>query len=210
MKHQKKIPQKSNQGMESMGMQWHQHGVARTLAGMALAAWLAMSAGAVALAQTYEKDTQEPIEISSNTLDVDQVKNIAVFKGNVVAIQGEMRLRSDVMTVYYTRKDENTPKVEGESTQGAISKIVVNGNVVLATPEESAQGKDGLYEVDKKMLYLTGNVLLTRGKNILRGTRLDYNLVTGRSVLLGASGDLPNTTGGRVRGVFVPDDAKKK
>ena len=186
----------------------------------------------LAHAQAYQKDTQEPINISSDTLDVDQTKQIAVFKGNVVAVQGTMHLRSDVMTVYYTKKPEapgkkaaipaapakaSIPGVPAEPTggvspasgQNAISKIVVNGHVVLATPEESGQGNDGLYEVDKKLLHLTGNVLLTRGENILRGTRLDYNLETGKSLLFGSAGNLPNSTGGRVRGVFLPEDKNK-
>ena len=178
----------------------------------------ALLLGGTAQAQTRAKDAEQPIEISSDALDVDQVQNIAIFTGNVVAIQGDMRLRSDKMTVYYTKKDAAAQAaakpvanaVPGADKQSSISKIVVNGHVVLATPDESGQGNDGVYQVDQKMLHLTGNVLLTRGQNVLRGTQLDYNMATGRSVLIGAVGNLPNTTGGRVRGVFLPDDSKTK
>ncbi len=159
-------------------------------------------------------NSSKPIEISSDTLEVDQQKQIAVFTGNVIAIQGDMRLRSNRMDVYYTKKEgaeaaapkPATPAVPGAG-QSAISKIVVEGSVVLATPDESAQGAHGIYQVDQKTLHLTENVILTRGQNILRGTRLDYNLETGRSVILGAgTATIPASNGGRVRGVFVPGD----
>ncbi len=171
----------------------------------------------------------KPIDISSDTLEVDQTQQIAVFTGNVVAIQGTMNLHSDRMTVYYTRKDDpsapktpeasvpvpaapkKTPAASGTmpaaGATSAISKIVVEGHVVLATPEESAQGVHGVYQVDQKIFHLTENVILTRGKNILRGTKLDYNLANGRSVLVGAgNAQIPASNGGRVRGLFVPDE----
>lgn len=176
------------------------------------------------LAGGGKDNSKEPIDISSDTLEVDQTQQIAVFTGNVVANQGNMHLRSDRMNVYYRKKDgEAAPgapiptappatKPDGTAaTPSAIYKIVVEGNVVMATPEEAAQGAHGVYEVDARLFHLTENVILTRGKNILRGTKLDYNLANGRSVLVGAgNAQIPSATGGRVRGVFVPDDASDK
>lgn len=172
------------------------------------------------LAGAGKDNSKEPIDISSDTLEVDQTQQIAVFTGNVVAKQGSMNLRSDRMNVYYRKKNgteaagapesaaPTATKADGTATTpSAIYKIVVEGHVVMATPEEAAQGGHGLYEVDAKLFHLTENVILTRGKNILRGTKLDYNLANGRSVLVGGGdGQTPSATGGRVRGVFVPDD----
>lgn len=176
-------------------------------------------AGAAQAQLSDKHDNKQPVEISSDSLEVLQHENKAIFKGNVVAVQGDMRLKSDVMIVHYKQKSEQTsapkqaapaaPAAQGQ--MGAITLIEVQGHVLAATPQESATGDKGDYDVPSKMLHLFGsNVTLTRDKNILKGTALEYNMATGRSVLTnnggtvsGSSGSAP---GGRVRGVFVPND----
>jgi lipopolysaccharide export system protein LptA len=173
-------------------------------------------------------DTKLPIEISSDSLEVLQHDNKAIFTGNVVAVQGTVRLKSDVMIVHYQQKNtaQNgkpaaptppaTPAPAGaapaaSSPMGAITLIEVKGNVFVATPEESAKGDFGDYQVATKIIHLFGdNVILTREKNILRGTALEYNLNTGRSVLTNTGNAAKGTSSGRVRGVFIPADDTSK
>ena len=89
---------------------------------------------------------------------------------------------------------------------GAITLIEVQGNVFMATPQESARGDRGNYDVPTRMLHLYGsNVVLTRDKNIMRGTALEYNMATGRSILTNGSQPVGSPSSGtRVRSVFVP------
>ncbi len=151
-------------------------------------------------------NAEKPIEISSDSLEVDQATQVAVFKGNVVAVQGDMRLKANSMEVHYRNKEEKAAAAPAAAeSPNAVERIDVHGAVVLATPDEGAQGDDGQYMVDQKLLVLTGNVILTRGQNILRGTRLNYDMKTGKSSLLAAGGKAVSEggTGGRVRGVFV-------
>ena len=162
-------------------------------------------------------DTKLPVEITSDNLEVLQRQNKAIFKGNVVAVQGEVRLKSDTMIVHYKQKSgqpetkQPTPATGQPPSQGdmgAITLIEVVGNVLVATPEESAKGDRGDYDVPTRTLHLTGdNVVLTRDKNIMRGTALEYNMETGRSIL--------SNSGTRVHSLFVPNQdqnpgAKKK
>lgn len=160
-------------------------------------------------------DTSLPVEITSDSLEVLQHENKAIFKNNVVAVQGQVRLKADMMVVHYNQKgqQDNTPKPPAptapndQGEMGAITLIEVMGNVFMATPQESAQGDKGDYDVPTRMLHLFGsNVVLTRDKNIMRGTALEYNMATGRSILTNGSqveGGQP--TGKRVRSVFVPN-----
>ena len=146
-------------------------------------------------------DNTQPIEITSDALEVLQQNQQAVFKGNVLAVQGKMKLSASEMKVYY-RKPEEKGNAQG------VSKIEVVGNVFLATPEESAKSQTGIYDVDSNKIYLKGNVVLTRGENVVKGDNLEYDLTTGRSQIVGSS----VTTGangeggkkGRVRGLFLP------
>ncbi len=138
-------------------------------------------------------DSDAPIEIASDNLEVLQDQNKAIFSGNVIAKQGTTTMKSASMTVFY----DNAGSAEGGGGGKGITRIEASGNVVFVTPEETAQGDTAIYSVATKSIDLVGNVVLTRQENILKGSALNYNMITKRSVLSAG-----NT--GRVRGLFVP------
>ncbi len=162
------------------------------------------------------QNNNEPIDISSDTLEVQQDKQLAIFRGKVDVIQGDTRLRSDELFVYY--RDRNPP---GSGPAGAaqrpparnpqptgaagpdsssITKIEAKGNVFVSTPKERAQGDFGVYDVDKKTVTITGNVLLTSDDSTLRCARAIMYQDTGRSICEPAAGQ-------RVRGVIMPNSS---
>jgi len=168
----------------------------------------------LALAQAPNRsfDGKQPIEITSDSLEVQQKENVAVFVGNVVAIQGDVRLKSDRMTVYYTGSEEKEKtKSAGAQTQ-SIKKIDVDGNVFLSTPEETASGAKGDYDVVAQEIHLFENVILTRGKNTLKGNALTYNFTSGHSVMQGGTVAEQGASKGkeRVRALFIPENAGEK
>jgi lipopolysaccharide export system protein LptA len=136
-------------------------------------------------------DADQPIEINADSLEVQQDRSLAVFSGNVDATQGRIRLRADKLNVWYRRGGGGEADV-----QGAIRRIEAQGRVFVSSPEETAQGDSGVYDVPGKQIVLTGQVVLTRGENVIRGERLVMDMETGRSKVMG--------DGGRVRGLFVP------
>jgi lipopolysaccharide export system protein LptA len=143
-------------------------------------------------------DTNQPLEIAADSLEVQQNKQLAVFEGNVDVKQGEIRMRADKLIVYYSDKDNTT-----DGGPANIKKIDAIGNVFLSSPRETAEGETGTYDVNNKRVDLQGNVVLTQGKNILRGDKMTLNMVTGKSRVEGG----PTTDGGsgRVKGIFVPE-----
>lgn len=139
-----------------------------------------------------------PIEITADQLEVQQDNQLAIFSGNVVAIQGEMTMKSAVMNVYYQQNG---------SGDNEIHKIDARGKVDFTGKEEKARGNTALFMVNEEKLYLTGNVELQREGNILRGQKLEYNTKTGRSILTGGATakEINDGKGGtRVKGVFLP------
>lgn len=160
-------------------------------------------------------DASEPIEVVSDTLEVFQPEQRAIFTGNVIATQGNVNMRAEKMTVFYhTKESKNTEADTGEhgAKEAAIGegiyKIEAEKNVFFSSPTETAQGDAGIYEVDKDIITLYGNVFLTRAGNVLQGTKMIYNLGTGRSVLVGESAKNGQKSG-RVRGLFVPKKDEK-
>lgn len=145
-----------------------------------------------------------PVEITADSLDVYQDRQVAIFSGKVEAVQKDVTLNADRMTVFY-RSSEETKGTQAQR----ISKIDVDGNVFLKTPKETAKGDKGIYYVDQKIVRLFGNVSLTQGKSIIQGDGMEYNMATGRSKVVsrasaGKQMGKP-AGGGRVKGVFIPD-----
>ncbi len=161
----------------------------------------------VALAQISGGQNNKPIEISADKLDVLQNDQKAIFSGNVIAVQGTTTMRAAQMTVFY--RDAATaakPAADAGAAKG-IYRIESTGNVVFTTPSETAIGDKAIYNVDTDAIDLTGaNVTLTQGQNILKGTALNHNMTTGRSILTGgAVAGKP----ARVHGLFVPKSDSK-
>ncbi len=162
----------------------------------------------------------QPIEITADALDVDQTGNTAIFQGNVNAVQGDVVMRSDNLTVYYANDEAKTPAASEASPssvvpttkaasdplastgQGKIRRMEVTGGVHVSSPSETASGDRGVYDVEADKITLTGNVILTRGENVLRGSKMLIDVASGKSVIQGGGG---NT--GRVKGVFLPKSA---
>lgn len=160
----------------------------------------------LAQAQSAPKlSNKEPVEIVSDALEVLQNEKKAIFTGNVIATQGAVTMRSDSMTVFY---HESADSAAGDNGMGkGIYRIDADGSVLFTTPTETARGDKAVYLVDDETINLSGNVFLTRDKNMLKGTKLVYNLKTGRSVFTG--GAVAKGGGGRVRGLFVPGNEGK-
>jgi len=145
-------------------------------------------------------DTDQPIEIIADSLEVQQEQQIATFAGNVQVIQGEMRLKAARLIVYYS--DNKSAKTNASETGAPkIRKIDVMGDVFLSNPRETAKGDKGTYDVLNKKINLQGNVVLTQGQNVLRGDKMVLDLVSGKSRIVGSG---TGNSSGRVRGLFVP------
>lgn len=127
-----------------------------------------------------------------DSLEYWDKRNLAVARGDAVAIRGNNRLRADVMTAHFER---------GETEKAALKRIDAFDNVVITSPAEIVHGNRGVYNVETAIAVISGNVRITRGDSQLNGGRAEVNLNTGVSRLVAGGGE-------RVRGYFVPNDSK--
>jgi lipopolysaccharide export system protein LptA len=135
------------------------------------------------------RDSDQPIKIAADTTTADIRNESATYAGNVRVEQGNLKLRSDSLSI--------------KASKGTIMRIEAKGNVILASPQGEATGSTALYDISKRVVTMGGKVILAQGANIMRGSSLVINLATGRAELTGAG------QGGRVEGVFVPAKTPK-
>jgi len=91
----------------------------------------------------------------------------------------------------------------GQGSSGLqINRLDAAGGVTVRSPSETAKGDFGVYDLDKKLITLIGNVHLVRDNNLVNGSRLVIDLNSGRAVVDGGPPGV-NSSGGRVTGHFT-------
>ena len=120
-----------------------------------------------------KQDTSARVEVSADSLQVNQSDGTALYTGNVVIGQGEMRLAAPRVLIIYT---------EG---QGRIDRMEATGGVTLVSGEEAAEADRADYSIDTGVVVMTGNVLLTQGSNALTSERMIVNLEDGTAQMTG-------------------------
>ena len=138
-----------------------------------------LSAGASAAQETRvafgtaPADPGLPVEVTADSLDVNQADGSAEFTGDVLVIQGEMRMTADRIYVIYDRD------------AGRIARLEATGGVVLVNGPDAAQSDRADYTIDSGVIVMTGNVLLTQGPGTLSSERMTVNLTTGTAQMAG-------------------------
>ena len=137
-----------------------------------LSAFIFMAIAAPAHTQVFGGD--EPIKVLAEEATYEG--GLTVLVGNVDVTQGTARIRSDKMNIY--RSETNDETNEGLKL-GAVNRIDASGNFRYTTPENNVTGDQGVYERDKGIITVTGNVkVMQPGGNTATTDKLIYNVNT--------------------------------
>jgi lipopolysaccharide export system protein LptA len=151
--------------------------------------------------QGFSQNRDQPVNIQSDTLVVRDKEKIATFSGNVHLTQGDTEMRSKSLVVYYLdeSKPAGAPATAPKAVPGAVGageqkirKVEATGGVTVTQKDQNAFGDTGTLDVQQNVVTLSGNVVIARGKDVLRGQRLTVDLTTGVSKI----------DGGRVEALF--------
>lgn len=169
----------------------------------ALLALLPLLAVAPALGQGSSSlknhDSNAPVDVGAERIEVQDRANRAIFSGNVVARQGDLTMNSARLTVVYAN-DQPAAQAGAQPTNNVqIQRLEASGGVVLRSPSETARGNFAIYDVPARLVTMIGGVVLDQGSNHVQGGRLVLNLDTHRAVL--DSGGAQSN--GRVTGRFT-------
>ncbi|MFZ7090847.1 lipopolysaccharide transport periplasmic protein LptA [Primorskyibacter sp. 2E233] len=122
---------------------------------------------------SLQQDTKAPVEVTADSLAVNQKDGTALYTGNVVIVQGDMRLAAPRVLVVYSE------------SQGRIDRLEATGGVTLVSGEEAAEAERADYNINGGTVVMSGNVLLTQGPNALTSQQMVVNLDTGAATMSG-------------------------
>ena len=118
-------------------------------------------------------DSTAAVEVTADSLAVDQETGTAVFTGNVIIGQGDLKLSAATVEVVYT-----------EAT-GDIARLIAAGGVTFVTATDAAEAQNADYDLTGGTLTLSGDVLLTQGQSAISAERMVINISDGTAVMEG-------------------------
>jgi lipopolysaccharide transport protein LptA/LPS export ABC transporter protein LptC len=143
------------------------------------------SADGIPFGPTFKTDPNAPYDVLADRLDVDDVAKAAVFTGNVVAVQGDMTIRSAELTATYTGSAGLATAADGTKTNAAsLTHLQARKKVTVVSKDgRTATGDWAEIDIKTNIATLGGTVVLTQGKNIVRGTKLLIDMNTGETTI---------------------------
>jgi lipopolysaccharide export system protein LptA len=173
----------------------------------------ALATGA-ARAQLAPGNSKAPTDVTADRLEMVDAQHMAIWKGNVEAVQDGRRLVSDVLNIYWTgtpaagsapAKPKAVAPAPGAAAAvseswGSIRQMVADGHVFFVSTNQTVRGNHAVYEVEPDTITMTGDVVMVQGDNVAKGDKVVIQVKTGHAEIIS------NATGRnkpeRVRGVF--------
>lgn len=118
-------------------------------------------------------DATAAIEVTADTLSVDQDTGSAVFAGSVVVVQGDLRMSAGRVEVIY-----------GADTS-QITNLFASEGVTFVTADEAAEAQQADYDIATGLLFLSGDVLLTQGPSAISADNMVINVTDGTATMEG-------------------------
>lgn len=171
------------------------------LGGFALGSAALLAVGRTDAQAIAGHNSDAPVDYAADRIELQDKQNRVVLSGNVAISQADLRLRAARTTVAYT--DAGALKIQ---------RIDATGGVEVTRGGESARGDVAIYDFNRRIITMVGNVALRRGGDTLNGGRLVIDLASGVASVDGSAAGGSSatgapvgssTSGGRVSGTFA-------
>jgi lipopolysaccharide export system protein LptA len=145
--------------------------------------------------QGFSQNRDQPVKIQAASFEVREKDKTATFTGDVQVFQGDTEMRCKLLTVFYDEENGGRSLKAAEPGPGGqrqIRRIEAKGGVIVVQKDQYASGDSASFNMRENAVTLVGNVVVTRGQDVLRGQRLVVDLTSGVSKM----------DQGRVEGLF--------
>ena len=147
-------------------------------------------------------NSNAPVSYAADRIELQDRQNRVVLSGNVQINQAGLNLNATRTIVNYS-----------DAGNLSIQRIMATGGVNVTRGNERARGDTAVYDFNRRIITMAGNVRLNRGGDTLNGGRLVIDLASGVSSIdgrasgsSGVTGSGSTDSGGRVTGTFsVPE-----
>ncbi|MEO1046251.1 MAG: LptA/OstA family protein [Pseudomonadota bacterium] len=144
----------------------------------------------------FTHNSNAPVDFNAARIELQQRQDRVVLSGSVDLRQAGLNLTASRVTIAF--RDIGSTDIE---------RIDALGGVTISKGDTRAQGQSAIYDLNRRIITMIGNVRLRRGGDTLNGERLVIDLTTGLSSIDGrvSGGGISASPGddGRVSGSFA-------
>ena len=151
----------------------------------ALALAVALALAAPGVAQETLLSPGQQVEVSADSLVIEEAGKEATFSGNVLIKRTGLTVRAQKVVVSYGSGIDD------------IQSFDATGNVRIETAGQVASGERAEFDPKSQILRLTGAVMVQNSAGTMGGAELIVNLATNETTFKAGAGQ-------RVTGVFTP------
>jgi lipopolysaccharide export system protein LptA len=117
-------------------------------------------------------DRQQPINLEADAADIDELKGISVYTGNVILTQGSMVIKANKLTLYTDKNNELEKAVAlGNSKKLASFKQRQEGK----TEDFKARAQTLIYLLTKNKIHLLKHAYVQQSGDTFRGDKIIYD-----------------------------------
>ena len=116
-------------------------------------------------------DDEQPVNISADSLDIQEQAGVSIYSGNVEVTQGSMTLKGDKITIQHPNRALQSIKVIGKP---ALFKRLDPETQTWVNGEANTIN----YNAQKKIAILIGSAKVEQpGKHLITGPELTYDML---------------------------------
>ena len=116
-------------------------------------------------------DKQQDIEIEADSAEMDDIKGITIYRGDVVVTQGSIKMTGHTMTVYFDDNDD-MELVIMQGTPATYRQLPDNSEIY-----DEAEALQMEYYALKDYVILIDEALVTQEGLRFSGSRIEYDTV---------------------------------
>jgi len=136
--------------------------------------------------QGFSQDRDKPLKIEGRLGQLQAVAGVAIYGGYIdwaQVVLGDTTIKCRFLTIHYAQGEAPGDVRAAEPFLGNafIRKLEFSRDVTITYRDQTATADDGVLDLRANLGTLTGDVVLTRGQDVMRGAGLMANLTTGIS-----------------------------
>lgn len=120
-----------------------------------------------AITQALPEDRDEPMRITADKAERDDINGVTIYSGNVVLIQGSLRLESEKLTIYYVDEEPSKIIAEGHPAKmqqrPEVEKEIVYARATVIT-----------YYKSEERVHLQTDGHVEQDGSVVNGDSIDY------------------------------------
>lgn len=152
-----------------------------------------------ALVQALPEDRDLPMQITADKAERDDINGITIYTGNVVLIQGTLKLQSEKLTIHHT--DEDPSEIIAEGSPAKMQERPETDKAMVY-----AEGAIITYYRSEDRVHLQTNGKVTQDGYVVKGDTINYYI--DKQVIKAESDQ--SRKGDKVNVVIPPSVTKKK